>query len=112
MPKIYESPDKGKTYTVREFTVSGRPPYTKEMEKFNMNLYEQSRRDRLADCIGDYLTDEDCSAQRAYDEVLAEAKSWVDYHQKNLDKANEFYNLLLGHRECSPIECADSFASD
>jgi hypothetical protein len=112
MPKIYESPDKGKTYTEREFTVEGRPPFTKQMEQFNMDVYETARRDRLADCIGDYLTDENCSARRAYDELLAEAKGWVDYHQTNLDKANEFYQLLLGHKECTPIECADSFATE
>lgn len=94
-------------------TIENRPfIVTPDPEKFNMEIYEQARRDRLADCIGDYLTDEDCSAQRAYDEILAEAKSWVEYHQKNLDKATEFYQLLLGNKECSPLQCADSFASD
>jgi len=92
--------------------IEGRPVIiTPDPEEFNMDLFEKARRDRLADCIGDYLTDEKCSARRAYEEVLAEAKAWRDYHQENLDKANEFYNLLLGHRFCDPIECADSFAT-
>ena len=77
-------------------------------DKFNMAIYEKARRDRLADCIGDYLTDEECSARRAYEELLAEAKGWIDYHQKNLDKANEFYSLLLGHRPIDDIDDIDS----
>lgn len=84
---------------------------TPDPEVFNMSIFEKARRDRLADSIGDYLTDENCSARRAYEEILAEVKEWRDYHQENLDKANELYNLLLGHRECDIIACADSFAS-
>lgn len=92
--------------------IEGRPVIiTPDPEEFNMKLFEQARRDRLADCIGDYLTDDNCSARRAYEEVLAEVKAWRDYHQEHLDKANELYNLLLGHRECDIIACADSFAS-
>jgi len=80
-------------------TIEGRPVIVNpDPEEFNMNLFEQSRRDRLADSVGDYLTDENCSPRRAYEELLAEAKGWVDYHQTNFTRANEFYQLLLGHR--------------
>lgn len=90
-------------------TIEGKPIITSpNPEEFNMDIYEKARRDRLADCIGDYLTDENCSARRAYEEVLAEAKAWRDYHQENLNKANEFYNLLLGHRPIDDIDSASS----
>lgn len=96
MTTIYESPDKGETIREREMQVPPPPP---ELQKFwAQSTYSQQRRDRLADVIGDYLTDEETSARAAYEEVLAESKGWVDYHQANLDKATEFYNLLLGHR--------------
>jgi len=96
MTTIYESPDKGETIREREMHV---PPPTPELQKFwTKSTYSQQRRDRLGDVIGDYLTDEELDARTAYEEILAEAKEWVDYHQTNLDKATEFYNLLLGHR--------------
>lgn len=69
-----------------------------------MTSYEQQRRDRLADLIGDYLTDENCSARGAYEEILAEVQGWVDYHKSNLDKVTEFQSLLLGHRPLSNLE--------
>jgi len=95
MTKIYESPDKGKTVKERDFV----PPPPQELrDMWALSTYAKQRRDRLGDVIGDYLTDEEIDARTAYEEILAEAKEWVDYHQTNLDKATEFYNLLLGHR--------------
>ena len=63
-----------------------------------LKTYAQQRRDRMGDAIGDYLTDEDIDARQAYEEMLAEVKVWVDYHQKFLVKAQNLYALMLGVR--------------
>lgn len=61
--------------------------------------YEAQRRDRMGDCIGDYLTDEECSARTCYEEILAEVQSWIDYHEKFLQKAVALKALMMGNRE-------------
>ncbi len=60
--------------------------------------YEAQRRDRLADAIGDYLTDESIDARQAYEEILSEVQGWVSYHEKFLVKAQNLYALLQGER--------------
>jgi len=60
--------------------------------------FENQRRDRLADAIGDYLTDESVDARQAYEEILAEVQGWVKYHEKFLVKAQNLYALLQGER--------------
>ena len=63
-----------------------------------LKTYAQQRRDRMADAIGDYLTDEDVDARQAYEEILAEVQTWIDYHQKFLVKAQNLYAFMLGER--------------
>ena len=63
-----------------------------------LKTYAEQRRDRMADAIGDYLTDEDVDARQAYEEMLAEVQTWIDYHQKFLVKAQNLYALMLGER--------------
>ena len=63
-----------------------------------LKTYAEQRRDRMADAIGDYLTDEDVDARQAYEEILAEIRTWIDYHQKFLVKAQNLYALMQGER--------------
>ena len=63
-----------------------------------LKTYAEQRRDRMADAIGDYLTDEDVDARQAYEEMLAEVQTWIDYHQKFLVKAQNLYALMQGER--------------
>ena len=63
-----------------------------------LKTYAQQRRDRMGDAIGDYLTDEDVDARQAYEEILAEVQTWIDYHQKFLVKAQNLYALMQGER--------------
>jgi hypothetical protein len=63
-----------------------------------VKAYAQQRRDRMGDAIGDYLTDEDVDARQAYEEILAEVQTWIDYHQKFLVKAQNLYALMQGER--------------
>jgi len=79
-------------------TIEGRPDIVGSKE-FNDQIYKKARRDRLVDLIGDYLTDEQTTAREFYEEVISEVQMWVDYHQKNMDRAQEFKLLIAGHRE-------------
>lgn len=63
-----------------------------------LKTYSEQRRDRMGDAIGDYLTDEDVDARQAYEEMLAEVQTWIDYHQKFLVKAQNLYALMQGER--------------
>lgn len=56
--------------------------------------YEHSRREKLVDIIGEYLTDEDTSAEDLYREFKEEVQVWVEYHQKNLDKAQSVIDMI------------------
>jgi len=95
MPKIFESPDKGETFTEREFTIEGRPLIKEpDVDTFNMKIYNQARRDRLSDVIGDYITDQNTDAKTFYDELMSEISGWIEYHESYLDKCKIIKNLL------------------
>lgn len=66
--------------------------------------YEQQRRDRLADVIGDYLNDEEVSARRFYEDLLAEVQDWKQYYKRQYDKYQQAESLLHGHR---PIDLSN-----
>ena len=67
-------------------------------DKFNNDIFIRDRRYRLADILTDYLSDEDCDARYAYEELLSEVDDLINYHKKHLNKAVQFKELLLGHR--------------
>ena len=64
----------------------------------NTKTYEEQRRDRLSEAITDYLTDEQATARRCYEDMLAEVESWIAYHACNMKKAEELKALMLGER--------------
>ena len=64
----------------------------------NYQTYEQQRKDRMGDAIGDYLTDEKVDARQAYEEILSEIQHWIDYHRENLTKAENLYAFMQGER--------------
>jgi hypothetical protein len=53
----------------------------------------------MQDAIDDYLNDKQVDARRAYEEILSCVDDVRQYHKKEYDKANELYNLMLGHRD-------------
>ena len=79
-------------------TIEGRPYLGPD------NTYEKQRKDRMGDCIGDYLTDEKVSSRQAYEEILSEIQEWIDYHRKNLTKAEHLRDYLMGNR---PVDLDD-----
>ena len=78
-------------------TIEGRPNTT-GVDEFNDAIYKTARRDRLADLIGDYLVDGNIDPRSFYEEILHEVNSWIEYHQSNLNRANEFKTLMQGNR--------------
>lgn len=83
--------------TGHEYAVEGRPNIT-GVDDFNDTIYKTARRDRLVDLIADYLTDEQTDARTFYEEILHEVNTWIEYHQSNLNRANEFKTLMQGNR--------------
>jgi len=80
-------------------TIEGKPNIVSpDPVLFNQRTYEQARRDRLSDCISDYLNDEECDARRIYEDIIADINDWVDYHRRFAKKAEDLRDLLLGHR--------------
>jgi len=63
------------------------------------NTYEYHRRCRMADSIGDYLSDEKVDARQCYEEILSEVDEIIEYHRTYLSKAQRFKELMLGNRE-------------
>lgn len=59
------------------------------------DTYEKHRRNRLADVIGDYLSDEECDARRFYEEMLSELNDWIDYHRRFAKKGENMRELMM-----------------
>ena len=75
--------------------VEGRPDLQVDWGK----EYEIQRKGRMQDAIDDYLQDDKVSARQTYEEMLSCVDDVRQYHKKEYDKANELYNLMLGHRD-------------
>ena len=80
---------------IADYWTAPTPPISPTMWQ---SAYSQQRRDRLGDCIVDYLADETTTSRQVYEELLAEVDSYRKYHKEGFDKANELYDLLLGFR--------------
>lgn len=76
-------------------TIEGRPDKDWQKEYYNQ------RRDRLADCVGDYITCENTDARQCYEEMLTEIDGWIKYYRAGLDKATALKSLLMGNRDVS-----------
>ncbi|QPB07933.1 hypothetical protein [Synechococcus phage S-H38] len=73
-------------------TIEGRPWLGPD------STYDKQRQNRLADCINDYINDDEVDARRMYEELLREVDDTIEYHQRQLNKAAEFRTLLMGNR--------------
>ena len=89
--------------------IKGRPKLVEP--KVAWDTYSTQRRNRLADCVNDYLNDDDVTARQFYEELLHEIDDSLQYHKRNYDKILEAKNLVLGHRFCDDIACSDSFGT-
>ena len=90
--------------------IEGRPDI-QVSEEYWEREYARQRKDRMQDCIDDYLQDEKVDARRTYEEILSCVDDVINYHKKQYDKVVKLKSLMLGHRECDLLECADSLAT-
>lgn len=75
-------------------TIEGRP----EIQHDWQAEYAKQRKDRMQDAIDDYLQDEKVEARQTYEEMLCCIQDVISYHKKNLKKAEDLRNLMLGYR--------------
>jgi len=78
-------------------TIEGRPEI-QVPDDYWQNEYAKQRKDRMQDAIDDYLQDERVSARQTYEEMLCGIHDVIKYHKKNLKKAEELRDLMLGYR--------------
>ena len=78
-------------------TIEGRPEI-QVPDDYWQNEYAKQRKDRMQDAIDDYLQDEKVSARQTYEEMLCGINDVIKYHKKNLKKAEELRDLMLGYR--------------
>lgn len=90
---------------VESMTIEIDPSLNTYPHNYMTTSYQTARKDRLADIIGDYVTDEDTSAEQFYNELVHEIEVWTEYHQKYLEKCKLLKKMVNGHR---PIDRFDS----
>ena len=78
------------------FTIEDRPTLkpNKEFEEMMSKSYDEQRRDRLTDCIDDYLNDDDKTAIDLYDDMLASLKETRSYHMKQISKIDSLIRMI------------------
>ena len=84
-------------------TIEGRPEL-KGTEDFLQKSYAGQRKDRMQDAIDDYLQDGKVSARQTYEEMLSCVDDVIQYHQRQLDRANDLKHLMMGHRLIDDME--------
>lgn len=70
--------------------------------------YAEQRKQRLQDCVDDYLQDDEVSPLTLYNDLQDCLNDVIDYHKKSMDKASGTMSLIKGHRPIdfiSPDEC-------
>ena len=56
--------------------------------------YDEQRRDRLADIVADYLSDDNIAAEKFCSELTQEVREWANYHKDQFDKANKILEQI------------------
>tara|TARA_B100001996_G_C18627805_1_gene580511 strand:- start:561 stop:785 length:225 start_codon:yes stop_codon:yes gene_type:complete len=59
--------------------------------------YAKLPKERISECLKEYINDDSYEAKDAYEEILNEAKSLVEYHDGQSQKAMGLYEHLLGY---------------
>ena len=78
------------------FTLEDRPTLKpdKEFEEMMSKSYDEQRRDRLTDCIDDYLNDDDKTAIDLYDDMLASLEETRSYHERQINKIDSLIRMI------------------
>ena len=102
-------PDLINDYWTKKPPIEGRPELQNSDDYWSKE-YSKQRKDRMQDCIDDYLQDNEVNARQTYEDMLSCVDDVINYHKTQYDKAVALKSLLLGHRECDPIgvECQNT----
>ena len=78
------------------FTIEDRPTLkpNKEFEEMMSKSYDEQRRDRLTDCIDDYLNDDDKTAIDLYDDMLASLEETRNHHERQINKIDSLIRMI------------------
>ena len=78
------------------FTLEDRPTLKpdKEFEEMMSKSYDEQRRDRLTDCIDDYLNDDDKTAIDLYDDMLASLEETRNHHERQINKIDSLIRMI------------------
>ena len=78
------------------FTIEDRPTLKpdKEFEEMMSKSYDEQRKDRLTDCIDDYINDDDKTAIDFYDDILASLEETRDYHDRQKTKIDSLIRMI------------------
>jgi len=78
------------------FTIEDRPTLKpdKEFEEMMSKSYDEQRKDRLTDCIDDYINDDDKTAIDLYDDILASLEETRDYHDRQKTKIDSLIRMI------------------
>ncbi len=60
------------------------------------DTYSEQRKNRLDDCIADYLNDADTTPSDLYNDLVDVITEWEKYHQEYMQKAQSVKNLISG----------------
>ena len=60
------------------------------------DTYAKQRKDRLDDCIADYLSDADITPSDLYNDLMDVMTDWEKYHQENMQQVQAVKNLIRG----------------
>ena len=70
------------------------------MEESTMEVnydYAKLPRERITECLREYIDDDTYDDKKAYEEILACARELVEYHEGQSQKAMGLYEHLLGY---------------
>lgn len=63
------------------------------------NTYEEQRKNRLDDCVADYLNDQDVSPSDFFYDLLDVVTEWEKYHEEYMQKAQSVKSLICGRQQ-------------
>lgn len=58
--------------------------------------YRAQMKDRLADALGEFINDENISAEEAYKSILSELDLWLEYYEKFYFKVKKLKLMVSG----------------
>ncbi len=85
---------------------------TPQMPYVYPDTYAKQRKDRLDNCIADYLSDDDVTPSDLFHDLMDVMTDWEKYHQENMQKVQSVKNLIRGIQQPNTRKHSDLDALD